>query len=420
MSLRVLAAWEHGHNLGHLSRLLAVAGEFRRQGSEVLWATPAHLPHAAQAVRDAGYAVRPAPVSRAMEPAGPLESYVDILNALGFADADALACCVREWLRLMQESRADHVLLDYAPAAQLAAHLAGIPSTQISNGFDAPPMQCPPFGLGVRGPFIEERNEQRRTALSARVEAVSREVNGRRGATLSAMLDHPQRWFDCIPQTDPYAESRFVGCSDMYIGPQGRPADAVEAAWPACNARGAPRAFVYLRGREVPTAVLCALADQGASVLCAWPEVKPGDIEEADRRGQRVIAGPILLDRALAQADWVVNYGSSTLVCQALLAGKGQLMIPSDTEKCLVARQVQAEGAGTVLIPGRVGATSLQQAVVAALERLDDASRAARAIAAQQARLNWDERLAVAVGRVLLARPPYGVLSTASAVPAVL
>jgi UDP:flavonoid glycosyltransferase YjiC (YdhE family) len=400
MSLRVLAAWEHGHNLGHLSRLLAVAGEFRRQGSEVSWATPAHLPHAAQAVRDAGYAVRPAPVSRAMEPAGPLESYVDILNALGFADADALANRVREWLRLMQESRADHVLLDYAPAAQLAAHLAGIPATQITNGFDAPPVQCPPFGLGMRGPFIDERNEQRRAALSGRVEAVSKKVAGRNATTLTAMLEHPQRWFDCIPQTDPYAATRSVGRSDLYIGPQGRPAHAARVPWPPLRGAGASRVFVYLRGRKVPEAVLTALAAMGASVLCAWPDAESADIEAATRRGQRVVAGPIRLDRALTEADQVINYGSSTMVCQALLAGKPQLMIPSDTEKCLVARCVRDLGAGLALRQSKLKVELASFSFIRLLESLSGGSSAARAAADLHAGLNWGERLAAAAGRI--------------------
>ena len=55
---------------------------------------------------------------------------------------------------------------------------------------------------------------------------------------------------------------------------------------------------------------------------------------------------PVDMGQALAQADAVLNYGSTTTVAQTLLAGKPQLMLPSDVEKILVARKVVEQGAG--------------------------------------------------------------------------
>jgi len=46
-----------------------------------------------------------------------------ILLAFGFADANALGRAVRSWIQLFEIVQPDSVLLDYAPAAQLAAQL---------------------------------------------------------------------------------------------------------------------------------------------------------------------------------------------------------------------------------------------------------------------------------------------------------
>ena len=45
---RILLAWEHGRNLGHISRLLAVARLVEARGGEPVWAVPAAFMQAPQ------------------------------------------------------------------------------------------------------------------------------------------------------------------------------------------------------------------------------------------------------------------------------------------------------------------------------------------------------------------------------------
>ena len=296
----------------------------------------------------------------------------------------------------------DHVLLDNAPGAQCAAYLLGLPATQISNGFDAPPPVCPPFDVGMRGPWVDARNQQRHDALSARIGEVASRLASRPGATLAAMLEYPRRWFDCIVETDPYGRLRAGSRGHSYIGPQGRPPETTELAWPTAASAQAPRALVYLRGSTAPAGVLAALASHGARVICAWPDAKAEDVEAAMQRGQAVAAGPVNFARALQEADWVVNYGSSGFVCQSLLAGKPQLMLPSDTEKYLVARRVQSLGAGVVVRESPVyEAASFQRTIEEALTRLPQAGTAARQIALRHAATVWRDRLMAVVRNLM-------------------
>jgi UDP:flavonoid glycosyltransferase YjiC (YdhE family) len=156
--------------------------------------------------------------------------------------------------------------------------------------------------------------------------------------------------------------------------------------------------LVYLRGSAAPEAVLTALASHGAQVICAWPDAKAFDVELAARRGQVVVAGPISLNRALQEADWVVNYGSSGFVCQSLLAGKPQLMLPSDTEKYLVARTVQSIDAGVVIrVPPTHSEVNFQRTVEEALTRLPRARAPAQQVAQRYAAISWRDQLMAAV-----------------------
>ena len=283
--MRVLIAWQHGHNLGHLARLLAVADALRLSNADVVWSIAATQRESATAVAAAGYKVMPAPPGTARAPSTPLVSYVDIVNAQGFAEADLLSSQIRDWIALFKSAAVDHVLLDNAPSAQLAAYLLGLPATQISNGFDAPPSGCPPFRLGMRGPWVDARNQQRHEALSARIVDVATRLVGRVGATLAAMLGHPRRRFDCVVETDPYGRWRSSRKGDAYIGPQGRPPETAEVTWPAGTRSQSPRVLVYLRGSAAPAAALAALVSHGAQLICAWPDAKAVDVELAAQRG---------------------------------------------------------------------------------------------------------------------------------------
>lgn len=360
---RVLMAWEHGRNLGHIARLTATARLFERAGAQIVWALPDG--YRAPAPFDAcGHALRSSSrvaVHAAQRIEAP-QSFADILTLLGFADPAALGQAVTAWIDLFDANAIDRVVLDYAPVAQLAALVAGLPTHQITNGFDAPPPDCPVFGIGMRGPMLEQRNRQRVEALNGALCTVGTAAGLRRNLSLRDWLAYPARWYDCIAETDPYGP-RDDG---TYIGPVGQPPEAVPVEWPG-DARGARRVFVYLRSASQAGAVLQALSARAARVICAWPGAPDEAVATWMSGSVTIVNRPVDLSQVLPQCDAVVNYGSTTLVCQALLAGKPQLMLPADVEKWLVARRVHSQGAGVALGLGAVAAD-----IGIALERLLD------------------------------------------------
>lgn len=344
---RVLMAWEHGRNLGHMARLTAIAQQFELAGAQIVWALPAGRTPSFTLSSNAPPIVRTSPrveTSGASRHEAP-RSFADILVALGFADQERLRSAVSEWIKLFEAERIDRVVLDYAPAAQLAALVVGVPACQITNGFDAPPADCPLFDIGVRGPMLERRNREQLDALDRSLAEVGRTFGLSHRLSLVHWLTYPRRWYDCIAETDPYGPRN----DGVYVGPIGRPPETVRVAWPD-ESGPCKKVFMYLRSRAHVEAVLQAIPADEAQVLCAWPGVADAEAQQHRRKNATIVSGPVDLDLVLPQVDWVVNYGSTTFVCQALLAGKPQLMLPTDAEKWLVARRVHAQDAGIAIV----------------------------------------------------------------------
>ncbi len=117
--------------------------------------------------------------------------------------------------------------------------------------------------------------------------------------------------------------------------------------------------------------MLPVLAEEKARVICTWPGATTSHISEWGSQGITVSPHPVDLHSLLTQCRLVVNYGSSSLVCQSLLAGKPQLMMPSDTEKMLIARRVSQLKAGAV-IDSRWPTPAIRREVQAALRSVSE------------------------------------------------
>lgn len=353
---RILLAWEHGHNLGHISRLLAAASLIKAQGGEPVFALPPAFIQAPQ-FGSLPYARFASPIVRQpiAKPASRIDSFADILISVGFADALALGQALSAWAQLFEATQPDSVLLDYAPTAQLAAQLLRLPAHQITNGFDAPPANCPVFGITVRGPYLDQLNVRKREQVNVAMARAAQIATGEPGPDLDAYFNYPTRAYDCIAETDPYGpREQGTRREDLYLGPLStvgfaqnacRPGTAAIPLFPA-NAGSRRSLFAYLRNVPEPEEWLNAMCQIDANTLCVWPDIPQELMKHHCNPRVRITQQPVDMGQALAQADGVLNYGSTTTVCQSLLAGRPQLMVPADIEKTMVSRRVAAQDAG--------------------------------------------------------------------------
>jgi hypothetical protein len=349
---RVLLAWEHGRNFGRLSRLLRVSSMIEQQGGEPIWAVPRRHRDTPQLVAlSHRRLVAPAIEQQVFAPDFRADSFADVLLSVGFDDPRPLTHAVQGWLQILEQLQPECVLLDYAPTAQLATQLLGVRAFQLTNGFDAPPSHCPPYADVRADSLLAQRNAQRVQRVSENIAQVAQSLGGRPTSSLQAILDHPRKIFECIPEADPYG----TRTNALWVGPLGAHLDAVDVPWPEgwlCRRR----VFAQMRTMAGATELLDELLLTDAVTLCVWRDAPPEVMARYRNTSVRVLRHPVRLERVLPEADAVVNQGSTALVCQTLLAGKPQLIVPSDFEKLTVARRVAQSGAASLWNPTKAGA----------------------------------------------------------------
>lgn len=327
-----------------------------QHGGEPVWAfPPQHMgPFARSGLRHAHH---PAPRMRQSPLAAraPVNSFADILLTLGFHDPQEVARLVRAWMEIFDAIQPQSVVLDFAPAAQLAAHLVGMRAYQLTNGFDAPREPCPPFGLRGNTPEQQRVHAARLGLLSSVLQAVGQGCVGRRDVCAASFFAWPEKAFDTIPELDIHGPR----ASRFWLGPLGEAQQVTEVPWPHAKS-GGKRVFAYVRNAPGITELFDELSAARVNSLCVWPDVSDSHLQRYAHADICITRNPAPLDRVLAQADAVVSNGSANVICKSLLAGKPLLLLPIDMEKHLAARAVVAMGAGAIWGVASPGAGALR------------------------------------------------------------
>ena len=345
---RVLLAWEQGRNLGHMTRLAKMSELITQRNCEPIWVIPpAWLAHPWIGCNRCHPAPMLRPLKASARAGGPSlgrpDSFADILLAQGFTEAQAVLIAVGQWLKIFESIRPAAIVCDYAPVAQLAARLGNIRTMQLTNGFDAPPVALPAFSGYARHSSSKSQSVER---LSDTIRSVSKSLGSE--VCLEEYLAWPRRLSDAIPETDPYG----TRADFFYAGPFTLEKVMAVPRWPQASEQRAKHAFAYLRGGIASVGpVLESLRIAGVLTCCVWPDATDMALRRYEGSCIRIDRRPVKLNEAFERADVVVNYGSGSVVCSCVLAGKAQLMMPMDLEKSMFARRVESLGAGITWTP---------------------------------------------------------------------
>ncbi len=345
--MNILLAWEMGGNWGHVSRDLPVLRRLQAEGHGVRYAVR-DATIAASLCASAGIRCVAAPDGAALPrmPRG-LAGYGAVLFADGFGDAAVLGRRLAGWMRHFAEHGTDVVVSDYAPAALLAARVAGIPSVAVGSGFEIPPDAAllPSFSTDAARDEAARRFSEALVLFNVNrvlcdhgtppLKRLAQVFRGRRNVlTTVAELDH------CGARPDA-----------TYAGPVQDLPGGVTTSWRTTK----PRVLVYLRGMgPVVDQVPQALEAIGAEVIAVLPDV--GRLSRIDADLQ-VFRKPVSFDGLLETADLVIASGSGT-VTTALLAGVHALALPANAEQAMFAGRVEDAGAGMVVGDGTAATVS--------------------------------------------------------------
>jgi len=154
----------------------------------------------------------------------------------------------------------------------------------------------------------------------------------------------------CLMTTFPELDHYGNRPQQHYVGPVAAMPKARTIGWPDVNGK---RIFAYLHPSIPGLEYLLATLKGGATnVLCVIPGISTAIADAFRGRSLAILNQPVSLQALLPTADLVIASGAG-LVSEALLAGVPLLMTPQFVEQALLARRVEAFGAGVHWAPQR-------------------------------------------------------------------
>jgi UDP:flavonoid glycosyltransferase YjiC (YdhE family) len=340
----ILYAWEFGAGLGHVGPFMPLAQALREQGHAVHWAVS--QPGAVGAfLHRHGFGCLPAPHAPEARQPGPPVSYADILLRFGYASPDTVFGLVQAWRGLMQATGAQLVVADHAPTAVLAARTLGLPVLLFSFGFSTPPAQYPLPNMRPWSPVPEEGLRRSDDTVRHTLNSVLAAYGQAPLQATADLFQVAEQAIVTFPELDHYAERGPFA----YWGALPFLAGGAVVDW---STLPSPRFFVYMR-QQVPQhrEVLQAMQQAGYAAVVYFPDA-PVELEQVLAGSPvRLWRQPVDLQQAMQGCDAVVCYASSQTTAAALMAGKPLLLMPSHLEQFMLAKRVEALGAGVVVNP---------------------------------------------------------------------
>src|SRR5688572_7028593 len=310
-SKTVLCTWEIGGELGHISRLSAIANTLEKRGYRVVLALK-DLSRALPFFRNTNVTLLQAPVwLPKVTMQRPIACLADSLLLLGYLEPDPLDCLVRAWRSLFDLVLPDLVIYDYSPTAMLAFSDKALPKIQVGSGFCDP---VPGHPIADWRPYtsadhLVQLQEQR-------VLQVINKVRGRMGwpplVCLADMFAADRVMIAGLREFDPYgAVRRGVYCL----------ASAHSSKPPVVFSEERPRVVVYLKPAYPQIRLLLnTLARCDAQVFIVCPMGPLELLRSVASERLRFTTELVDLPGAIAQADLFIGHGNAGTLREALVA----------------------------------------------------------------------------------------------------
>jgi UDP:flavonoid glycosyltransferase YjiC (YdhE family) len=272
------------------------------------------------------------------------QSYPELLLDAGYGNPATLASLVRAWLSLFRLGGVDAVVADFAPTAMLAARVADLPVMHVGDGFTMPPDATAAMSFKTGGAGDQARFHAACDRVLGCVNRVLEQSGAARLAGIDELTGARIAVLATYPELDHYRGcARGIEFSGHFDNP-GEP----DASWRPVPG---PRILAYLKptGQQFESVVEVLRRLPVQTRIYAAGMVRPDDSRSG--LGLAWSAEPIAFSAAVAGADLVLSHAGHGATCAALLAGRPLCMLPTSHEQLLTSRNVEALGAGRVLLP---------------------------------------------------------------------
>lgn len=387
--MRILFAWEMGHNYGHVTQIVPVAEALARRGASIHMAlrNPAAITPFSTA---AEFKVFQAPFQSPgrQKPGTPQTrplTYADELHKCGYDQASTLASLLYRWQTVFNRIKPQVLIAQAAPTALLASYGMSFRRFSIGGSFDIPPATAPLQPLRYWEPGITREMAARESRMLATINTALHMQHRDPLRNFSDFLVTEKDFLCTLKEIDHYP-----GRPDAsYYGTLIKTDSGTPLHWAA---EATHRVLAYIRP-ETPVfaATIEALArlPPDHDVIISAPGLAAASRRKLERPGLRVVDGPVRLDGLLPGCDLCINHAPRGTSSAALLAGVPLLMLPGHIEQLVLARVIARNGMGLGMTGGFAAGDILQS-----VQRILTDSRyrtAARALQAKYQDLNPDQ-----------------------------
>jgi UDP:flavonoid glycosyltransferase YjiC (YdhE family) len=349
----VLLVWELGDNLGHITSLRQYALRLKAKGWRCVFVLKDTF-RAHDLLDEYGFEWLQAPVwMKPIQGLPPPLSYAEVLMQIGFLNKDGLTGVVAAWRNLILALNPDVVVLDSAPTASLALRGVNIPTISVGNGFAIPPFVSPwpafpALSNGKEAPLARLVESERLVVET--INCLATRFNFM-PLTMLAELYPPETTLICsspeldqYQRQDPVSLSRFVGTVVM--------TDSGDSpSWPIIHGQAdsgtePTKVFAYLSAGYTALAdVLSALKSLPVQTLAYIPGMSVADRKKWDCVNLVICENPLLISEVAKSCALAIGHGGG-MTDAFLSAGVPMFILPTQTEQVMLAKRVEAMGAG--------------------------------------------------------------------------
>lgn len=376
---KVVLVWEMGADLGHVTRLDALARHLGERGHAVtaIFCDTTGIQRLYPPSTKPSYQILQGPSwpTRHQKLSRPPASLAEVLLSVGFYRPEVIVEKFVHWQALFAHLQADIIFYDYAPTALLATRRYPCRRINLSDPFAKPPA-CFPLPRFDQVANVSEQNlavsEQR---LVTATNQALKQVGLDEIAYAHELFAADKTFLLSIPELDPFAHLRE---GDDYIGQFETPASAgLQLQWSGTKSK---KVFAYLKPSypqlnnflriltrtDIQGQFFIPNAQQETLAICLDSKIKiasePYDLSNLD------------------QCDITICHGGHSTLLRSILNGVPALLIPLQQEQLSVAQKAVNSGIALMLGNG----ISEESAILSTINHLlydDSLHRTAQACA---------------------------------------
>jgi UDP:flavonoid glycosyltransferase YjiC (YdhE family) len=335
--MRLLFAWEMGHNYGHATQIAALARSFAARKKTEIFLAFKSPDGAVSFANDFPCRILQAPY-HPIRPGKNLQSetYAEGLLPCGYARADDLHPLIECWRTMYDLIKPDALIAQAAPTALLAARGHGFKKFSFGRSFDVPPLSTPmrPFQYWKKhDEKLFARSEQK---ITQTINESLKRAGMKPVASFKDAIESDGDFLCAFKDLDHYPERG----NTKYYGPFFESEKGAEVKW----RKGAKhRIFAYLQpGHPIFKVALRALQSlpENYDVILAAPNIPEEARQKSETKFLRIIPGAVRLKSILKDCDIAIQHGGGGLASALALAGVPALTLPLHIEQVMSARAI--------------------------------------------------------------------------------